>query len=165
MVSKNAVCYAQSSAGCTATSPLKKGWVLDLYYSSAQGERIVSAPLVSNGLVVFSTLIPSANPCAAGGTSNLIELGAFNGGQSSIAPFDINGDGVVNSQDQVLVNGVSQFVSGINLAIGIINTPTLMASTTVNYNYISGSMGAMAIVTGAGVGSSGAAKRSWHQLK
>ena len=165
VVSKNAVCYAQSSAGCTATSPLKKGWVLDLYYSSAQGERIVSAPLVSNGLVVFSTLIPSANPCAAGGTSNLIELGAFNGGQSSIAPFDINGDGVVNSQDQVLVNGVSQFVSGINLAIGIINTPTLMASTTVNYNYISGSMGAMAIVTGAGVGSSGAAKRSWHQLK
>ena len=165
VVSNNAVCYATSSTGCTATSPLKRGWVLDLIYTTAQGERVVSAPLVTRGLVVFATLIPSANQCKAGGDSNLFEVGALSGGQSAMAPFDINGDGVVNTQDQVLVNGVPQFVSGINLNIGIINTPTLISASTVDYKYVSGSTGAMAYVTDAGGGNSGANKRSWRQLK
>jgi type IV pilus assembly protein PilY1 len=168
VVSKNPVCYATSSVGCTATSPLKKGWVLDLIYTSPQGERVISAPLVTRGLVVFATLIPSANQCTAGGTSNLFEVGALSGGQSSFAPFDINGDGMVNSQDQVVINNVAQYVSGINLAIGIINTPTIIAATTVDYKYVSGSTGAMGSVTdvgGGGGGSAGANKRSWRQLK
>jgi type IV pilus assembly protein PilY1 len=164
VVSNTAVCYATSSVGCTSTSPLKKGWALDLKYSIGQGERVVSAPLVTRGLVVFPTLIPSSNQCTAGGTSNLFEVGALSGGQSGMAPFDINGDGVVNSQDQVVINGVAQYVSGINLNIGIINTPTIIAATTVDYKYVSGSTGAMATVTDAG-GNIGANKRSWRQLK
>ena len=163
VVSKNPVCYATSSVGCTTSSPLKKGWVLDLIYSTAQGERVVSAPLVTNGLVVFATLIPSPDQCTAGGTSNLFEVGALSGGQSSFAPFDINGDGVVNPLDQVVINGVPQYVSGINLGVGIINTPTIIVGPTVNYKYVSGSTGTMASVTDAGGG--GGAKRSWRQLK
>jgi len=163
VVSKNPVCYATSSVGCTTSSPLKKGWALDLIYTTPQGERVVSAPLVTNGLVVFATLIPSPNQCTAGGTSNLFEVGALSGGQSSFAPFDINGDGVVNPQDQVLINGVPQYVSGINPGVGIINTPTIIVGPTVNYKYVSGSTGTMASVTDAGGG--GGAKRSWRQLK
>jgi len=162
VVSKNPVCYTNSSVGCIATSQLKNGWVFDLIYFTAQGERVVRAPLVTRDLVVFATLIPSANQCTAGGTSNLFEIGALNGGQSSFAPFDINGDGEVNSQDQILVNGVAQYVSGINLSIGIINTPTIIAATTLDYKYVSGSTGTMVTVTDR---SSGANKRSWRQLK
>jgi type IV pilus assembly protein PilY1 len=136
IVSKNPVCYATSSTGCIASSSLKRGWLFDLNYPTLQGERVVSSPkVISNGLVKFATLIPSANQCTAGGTSNLFELNALNGGQSVMAPFDINGDGMVNSQDQILVNGVAQFVSGINLNIGIINTPNIITGTAVNYNY------------------------------
>ncbi len=165
VVSENPVCYALSSAGCTASSPLKRGWVLDLIYSTAQGERVVSAPRVTRGLVVFASLIPSPDQCKAGGTSNLFELGALSGGQSGAAPFDINGDGVVNSLDQVLVKGVAQYVSGINLDIGIINTPTIIAGSTVDYKYVSGSTGVMASVTDAGGGGVSATGRSWRQLK
>ena len=164
VVSTNAVCYAASSVGCTASSPLKRGWVFNLFYATAQGERVVSAPLVTRGLVVFASLIPSADPCKAGGTSNFFELGALSGSQSGMAAFDINGDGVVNSLDQVLVNGQPQFVSGINLGIGIINTPTIIAATTVDYKYVSGSTAVMATVTDAG-GGLGATSRSWRQLK
>jgi len=163
VVSKNPVCYATSSTGCTATSPLKKGWALDLKYITAQGERVVDAPKVTNGLVVFATLIPSAVPCTAGGTSNLFELGALSGGQSSFAPFDINGDGVANSQDQVLINGVAQYVSGINPSIGIFTTPTIIAATTVDYKYLSGSTGAIETVFDAP--NSNMPNRSWRQLK
>ena len=162
VVSQNSVCYASTSVGCTVASPLNRGWVFDLNYPTTQGERVVSAPLVRRGLVVFESLIPSANQCTAGGTSNLFELGAFNGGQTVMAAFDINDDGKVDNQDKVLINGVAQFVSGINLGIGIINTPTIIAGSTVDYKYFSGSTGEMATVTDAG-GSQ--AKRSWRQLK
>ena len=127
---------------------------------------MVSAPLVRRGLVVFESLIPSANQCTALPTSNLFELGAFNGGQTVMAAFDINDDGKVDNQDKVkvTVKGVEeiQFVSGINLGIGIINTPTIIAGSTVDYKYFSGSTGEMATVTDA-AGSQ--AKRSWRQLK
>jgi len=172
VVSKNPVCYAASSMGCTANSSFKSGWVFDLNYPIVQGERVVSAPILTRGFLVFATLIPSADQCTAGGTSNLFELGALNGGQSGMAAFDINADGVVNSQDQVLVNGAAQFVSGINLNIGIINTPTIITSTTVDYKYVSGSTGAMAYVpevggSGGGTTSNGVntAGQSWRQLK
>ncbi len=160
VVSKNPVCYATNSVGCTTSSPLKKGWVFDL---TAQGERVVSAPLVTNGLVVFATLIPSAKQCEAGGDSNLFEVGALSGGQPSFAPFDINGDGVANSQDQVLINGVAQYVSGINPAIGIFSTPTIIEATTVNYKYLSGSKGVIETVFDAP--NSNMPNRSWRQLK
>ena len=163
VVSKNPVCYATSSVGCIATSPLKKGWALNLIYSTAQGERVVSAPLVTNGLVVFATLIPSANQCTAGGTSNLFEVGALSGGQSSFAPFDINGDGMVNSQDQVVINGVAQYVSGIDPAIGIFNTPTKLAGEIFDYKYMSGSTGALGRPVPEG--RSNMPNRSWRQLK
>ncbi len=165
VVSKNPVCYATSSVGCTVTSPLKKGWALDLVYTTPQGERVVSAPLVTRGLVVFATLIPSPNQCTAGGTSNLFEVGALSGGQSNFAPFDINGDGVVNSQDQVVINGVPQYVSGINLNIGIITTPTIIAGPTVDYKYMSGSTGVITSPPLPDYVPPSGAKRSWRQLK
>ena len=164
VVSKNPVCYASSSVGCTTSSPLKKGWALDLIYTTPQGERVVSAPLVTNGLVVFATLIPSANQCTAGGTSNLFEVGALSGGQPSFAPFDINGDGVVNSQDQVVINGMAQYVSGMNPAIGIFSTPTKIQAKPFDYKYMSGSTGLTPSPWPEWVPLSGA-KRSWRQLK
>jgi len=57
---------------------------------------------------------------------------------------------------------VAQYVSAIDLAIGIINTPTIIAATTLDYKYVSGSTATMGSVADR---SSGANKRSWRQLK
>ena len=173
VVSQNSVCYATTSTGCTASSALKKGWALDLLSSTgtAQGERVVSFPIVRRGLVLFSTLIPNPDQCSFGGTSNFLEVNALSGGASSAAPFDTNGNGVVDSNDLVTVTigGVSSTVaaSGIDLGIGIINTPAVIEATTVGYKYFSGSTGNTGKVTnsGGGGGGSSSGRQSWRQLQ
>ena len=77
VLSKNSVCYAATTPDCTSSSPLKIGWALNLLNpanplltppkNADEGERVVSFPLVRRGLVVFSTVIPSPDPCKSGG--------------------------------------------------------------------------------------------------
>ncbi|MEI6267313.1 MAG: PilC/PilY family type IV pilus protein [Methylococcaceae bacterium] len=169
VVSKNTVCYADTNtAGCR-----RFGWALNLLkpVNIAEGERVVSFPLVRRGLVIFATVIPSPDPCESGGKSRLMELDALSGGEFGGAAFDITGDGVVNASDFVMIAGVKHSVSGIDLAIGITKTPAIVASSTVDYKYLSGSTAVMGIVvdTGGGGGSGGfvgsGARRSWQQLK
>lgn len=177
VVSKEPVCYAANSTGCTESSLLKNGWALNLRNpnKSAEGERATSFPLVRRGLVVFSTTTPNAEPCSFGGTSRLMEIDALSGGEFSGAPFDINGDGKVNNNDKikVTVNGVESFVfaSGIDVGVGIIKTPAVIESDTahIDYKYVSGSTGKMGTVIDAGSGAQGThsdpnAFKSWRQL-
>ena len=173
VVSKNPVCYAATSTGCTASSPLKSGWALNLLspINGAEGERVISFPLLRRGFVVFSTLIPSPDPCQSGGKSWLTEVDALMGGESGGAAFDVNGDGKVNDDDFVVIAGVKHAASGINLGIGITKTPAVVESTSVDFKYVSGSSGQMGTVvdTGGGgcvgVGCGGGIRRSWRQLK
>ncbi len=174
VVSQNSVCYAASSTGCASSSTFKSGWALDLLppAGGAQGERVVSFPLVRRGVVVFSTLIPSSDPCSAGGTSNLMEVDALIGGEFiGGAAFDVNGDGLVNANDFVKIAGVNHAASGIALGIGITKTPAVVEAATVDFKYLSGSTGQMGIITDTGASSStttsssGGIRRSWQQLK
>ena len=178
VVSKNTVCYADTdTAGCR-----KLGWALNLLnpanlllsppINAAEGERVVSFPLVRRGLVIFATVIPSPDPCESGGKSRLMELDALSGGQFGGAAFDITGDGVVNASDFVMIAGVKHSVSGIDLGIGITKTPAVVSSSIADYKYLSGSTGQMGIVVDppggfvepGGLGGSGI-RRSWQQLK
>ncbi|PPK64586.1 type IV pilus assembly protein PilY1 [Methylobacter tundripaludum] len=173
VVSKNPVCYAATSTGCTASSSLKTGWALNLLkpVNIALGELVDSYPLVRRGLVVFSTKIPNSDPCASGGKSRLMEVGALSGGEFSGPPFDVNGDGQVNNDDFVLINGVKHAVSGIDLGIGITKTPAVVEGSSVDFKYLSGSSGQMGTVNDAGSsgatsgGGGGGIRRSWRQLK
>ncbi len=71
-------------------SGTKNGWYMNL---SGGGEKMLAAPTVIAGVVLFTTFDPagSADPCSAGGTSNLYALdydtgaGAFSGGARSIS--------------------------------------------------------------------------------
>ncbi|MFZ6767545.1 pilus assembly protein [Undibacterium sp. Di26W] len=54
----------------------KKGWYVDLPTS---GERQVTDPLLNDSNIVFSTLIPSTDPCASGGSGWIMELDAVTG--------------------------------------------------------------------------------------
>ncbi|MHB8455661.1 MAG: pilus assembly protein [Acidiferrobacterales bacterium] len=73
------------------------GWYADLPDS---GEMVVANPILRDGKIIFSTFVPSTDPCSPGGTGWIMELNATNGGQLP-ATFDINHDGSVDSSDQI----------------------------------------------------------------
>ena len=75
----------------------KDGWYLDL---PDAGERVAVDPVLRAGRAVFTTLVPSSNPCSAGGTGWLMEVNYSTGGQLTDKPFDTNKDGVVDGSDQ-----------------------------------------------------------------
>ena len=89
-----------------ALSNNHKGWYLDLiwpdnYSSGYQGERVVSEPVLHAGRIIFTTLIPTVDPCSFGGNSWLMELNAFTGGALPYAVFDVDGDGVLDAYSGV----------------------------------------------------------------
>ena len=83
------------------------GWYVDL---PTPGERQVTDPLLREGRIIFSTLIPTSDPCVPGGTGWLMELNATNGGQLKDT-FDINEDGTFTAADRVSGNGVAGIAS------------------------------------------------------
>lgn len=111
----------------------KRGWYLDL---PAPGERVVSLPILRNGRVIFPTLVPSTDPCDAGGTSWLMELEAVSGSRLDQPPIDINEDGSIDVGDLVDTgefdpdtdpdNNFDAAPSGVRSRQGIIDTPAVI---------------------------------------
>jgi type IV pilus assembly protein PilY1 len=140
----------------TATTNVK-GWYVDLPIA---GERVVYAPQLRAGKVVFVTLIPSASPCEAGGTSWLLELDPISGKPLADPVFDTNGDGQINTQDAI--------VSGRQSTVGITPAPTFIGGQSSGGNrdnprkFLSGSSGAIETVINSDKGSSG--RLSWREL-
>ena len=152
VVTKQPVCYATSTFGCTTTSPLKKGWALNLLVNPGtdlNGERFVSLPLVRRGVVVFSTIIPNPEPCGSGGGSRLmVQVDALRGGEPDAPPFDTNGNTLVDNTDYVIFGGVKRAASGVGQDIGITKQPAVIESPTspVDFKYTSGSTTAMGML-------------------
>lgn len=57
----------------------KKGWVLD-FATTPVGERSYTSPVLFQGVLAFTTNIPSSDECSPGGSSNLYFLNYANGG-------------------------------------------------------------------------------------
>jgi type IV pilus assembly protein PilY1 len=75
------------------------GWVMDL---PKPGERIIEQPIVRSGNVIAVSNMPSDSPCeASGGNSTIWALDACTGGSPESPFFDVNGDGVVDSDDTI----------------------------------------------------------------
>lgn len=117
----------------TAISADDEGWYLDLLWKQAQGgsnsltgERVISRPVLRNGAVVFSTLTPSSDPCAGGGSSWVMALDVFGGGRLDQTFFDADSNGTLNGDDYYTdSNGNKIPYSGIkNPDYGAIKTPS-----------------------------------------
>ena len=81
------------------------GWSMELIYkNNAEGERSVVRPVIHETAVLFTTLIPSSDPCSGGGNSWVMALDKGTGGRIAEGVFDLNDDGVVDEDDFVGVN-------------------------------------------------------------
>lgn len=85
-----------------------RGWYMDLPES---GERVVSDPALYSSRILFTTLIPDASTCSGGGTGWLMELDSVTGAALSGPTFDVDGDGEVNTDDNLGTEGV--YASGV----------------------------------------------------
>ena len=153
-----------------------RGWFLDLVspVHGAEGERVVSLPLLRNGRVIFPTLIPSQNPCEFGGNSWLMELEAVGGSRLEQPPLDITEDGDIDNDDLVTVEididgdgdleTVTVAPSAILSGENIIDTPAVI--TTADGDEIKVASGTSSGVEAVGESGSGERLRgSWRQLR
>ncbi len=127
----------------------------------------MSDPVLRNGRIIFTTLIPDAQICSFGGTSFLMELDATTGSPLLDPPFDLNADKKFDVQDQVTatINGQSTTVSpsGIASTEGILPSPTILNAGSTELKYNSGSSGGV-FVTTENPGKLTRGRQAWHQL-
>jgi len=152
------------------------GWYIDLVSPGGyQAEKQVTNPVVRDGKIVFTTLIPNTDPCGAGGTSWLMELDLLSGARLVQAPFDINQDGEFNDADKVVIPdgpgaGTSVDISGIQWSeAGILQSPGIIEGETeggacVQYKYMPDSAGNIQRIN-ENCGPGGMGRQSWRQLR
>jgi type IV pilus assembly protein PilY1 len=150
-----------------------RGWYLDLLSgppgvpppSGFKGEMQVSDSVLRNGRIIFSTIIPSTDPCAFGGNSWLMELDALSGGRLPYTPFDLNNDNLFDSRDYVtLADGTKVPVSGRRSDVGMIGKPGILSGENAEYKYTSGTSGELQTIReNPGPGDVG--RQSWRQLR
>jgi type IV pilus assembly protein PilY1 len=119
----------------------KSGFYLDLVEPAAapRGERVVSTAVVRSGRAIFTTIIPSTDPCVPGGTSFLMELNLATGGTFQKSILDVNLDGRIDAQDTKTSNddtntGDDDVVMGVQLTVGISKTPVILDLNPVPVN-------------------------------
>lgn len=100
----------------------KKGWYLD--FPSGVGERITTQTITVYGsgtvFAVASSIIPSANPCEAGGRGYLNVIDPFTGTRLGSGVIDINNNR--DFSDDKLNN---KFISSVDLGVGMPATPSV----------------------------------------
>lgn len=109
----------------------KRGWYMDL---PSTGERVIGPAVVRAGRVIFTTVVPSGDPCEFGGTGWLMEVSATTGAKLPYSVFDTNGDGLVNDADSALA-------SGVPLSVGIVKQPQVMEGSPTALKAMSGTSG------------------------
>ena len=156
-----AVSYSGGSA--------KRGWYLNLQVvgGSLLGERIVSAPILRNKRIIFTTIIPNGAPCEFGGTSWIMEFDPMTGNRLSESIFDLNGDGDFTSADfvEVVINGDTVRVpaTGVRSSEGMIKSPAIISGGGKEYKVSSGTTGNVLVVTEKG--SVNRSRASWRQIR
>ncbi len=86
------------------TSSTHRGWFFDL---PSDGERIVVNPKIRGDLLFYNTLIPGTQLCLPEGYGWLMVVKQSNGGRVDFAVFDVNNDGVIDSNDLILGESIS----------------------------------------------------------
>jgi type IV pilus assembly protein PilY1 len=157
----------------TQNAVTNRGWYLDLLSGSPgvpppagfKGEMLVSDPILRNGRVIFSTIIPSTDPCTFGGNSWLMAFDALSGGRLGYAPFDLNNDDSYDDGDYLtLPDGSKVPASGVQSNEGMIGKIGIVAGQREDYGYASGTTGNNE-KTDLNSGPGDRGRQSWRQLR
>ena len=165
---------SQESSGKRVTTDLpieweggnaKMGWYLQLAAGAGSpvltGERMVGRSVLRGRTIVFTTVIPSDNPCEAGGTSWLMALDRSDGGLAPAQPFDHNGDGVLDSDDY-LNNSKTSGIQGELSGDGVYSDPTVIRCGSGDCYYVGTSEGE--VKSGFSGEGFSQGRRRWRQL-
>lgn len=111
----------------------KKGWFLDLVSPvvGKEGERIKLRPIFRRDRVLFTSLIPLADPCKSGGHGWFMEFDALSGGRLDYTLFNVNNDTLFDDNDFVQVGQSKVPVSGLGID-GIPSLPTIVRDSDGN---------------------------------
>ena len=132
----------------------QRGWYLDLPSSM---ERVIGAAVVRDNRVIFTTLVPSSDPCEFGGTGWLMELSAVTGAQLPYAVFDTSGDALVD-------NSMDKIVSGVPLKVGMVKTPLALDGSPTAAKFLSGTRGEIQIERNRTFGRP-LGRESWREVR
>ncbi len=72
--------------------------------------------------------MPSGAVCDFGGSSFMMVVDPATGGRLDMATLDVDGNGSLNSSEKALSAGVTVYASGVQSAIGIVPTPTIVTA-------------------------------------
>ena len=152
-----------------AIDPTHKGWYIDLIVNgNAEGERVVSNLIYRDNKIIFTTIIPSDDPCDYGGESWLMEVAADGGGRLAFSPFDLNGDNEFDADDNVDYNDGSSTQSvppsGKKSEVGLVPAPAILNAGDKEFKYLPGSSGGIQKIT-ENPGPFKQGRQSWRQLK
>jgi type IV pilus assembly protein PilY1 len=176
LVSNTPIQWAGFSSGTPQTCAVNKscGWYLDL---TDTGEKMVAAPILRAGKLIFVTTVPSPQPCAGGGSGWLMEIDPNTGGALDVPVLDLNGDGLFDFNDMLstTTGGVTTYipVTGVKSKVGIIQAPAILAGVggpqggckNCEGKYFSGSQqGQIDVKTENALGS-GEGRKSWVRIE
>lgn len=157
-------------------APAYLGWYLDLIDptqatgSQSVGELVAAEMRVRGDRVIFTSMIPSEEPCDFGGEGWLIELSYLTGQRPSDVLFDLDGDGRFTVADQPVVSDGGEEETRMTpnakkSKIGIVQQPAIIGNGGREYKYASGGMPAAVEVTTENPGSASAGRASWLELE
>lgn len=152
----------------TGTGGGREGWFLDLKQPSGAliGERVISRALLRRGRVVFATMIPSSDPCKAGGDSWIMEMDALSGARLTYSVFDVNNDRLFDEKDYITHGQSKVPTSGRKTTEGIIKTPAVISAGGIEYKFAGGSAGGVERIVEKGGGAAGDyPRKSWKELR
>jgi type IV pilus assembly protein PilY1 len=112
----------------------KLGWYLDLNNPAGKGERVISAPLIYDNILVFSSIVPpgqeTVNSCEAGGTGYVNAIDAFSGTGLPTSFFDYAPDSVSDGSGTSLPLGSLPIRSGMPTAPIIIGDKLVIGDSS-----------------------------------
>lgn len=149
--------------GSMGANPNKKGWYIELLNgTTAQGERVVSTPVLAGSRIIFVSIVPVVgDKCAATGSSWLNELNALDGQELPDRVLDTDNDGDIDNSDYLASSlQLEGFASEPTIIKGTNIDTKIMGSTSVNK-----SIQAVRETPGLPTIPGGSGRMSWQQLQ
>lgn len=138
------------------------GWYLKL---PDAGEKQVTNLDLKGGHLIFTTYVPSSDPCVSGGDGWQMELDYQSGGRLPASPFDTDLDGAVC---ECAADNVTFALGGSTPPGGRKGSPierTILHGRSVDYKIENPLSGAMPTAYKEAAGKTDRGRQSWRQIK